>query len=101
MSATTRHILGEVAVERMRQNDKFPDQHLLDGTSVVRRYAADEAIRQVGSALVAIQGVLTWRHILHEEFLEAVAEENPTALREELIQVAAVAVRWIEDIDSR
>ncbi len=99
MSATTRHILGEVAVERMRQNDKFPDQHLLNGTSVVRRYAADEARANCDAA--AVQGVLTWRHILHEEFLEAVAEENPTALREELIQVAAVAVRWIEDIDSR
>jgi hypothetical protein len=36
-----------------------------------------------------------------EEVFEAFAESSPDALRKELTQVAAVAVAWIEDIDSR
>lgn len=43
----------------------------------------------------------TWRHILQEEVAEAFAELDPAPLREELIQVAAVAVAWIEAIDRR
>jgi malonyl CoA-acyl carrier protein transacylase len=44
---------------------------------------------------------VTWEHILTEEHYEAMAEEDPTRLREELIQVAAVAVAWVEAIDRR
>lgn len=43
-----------------------------------------------------------WCVILAEEFGEAaraVYESDPEALREELVQVAAVAVAWIEDLD--
>jgi hypothetical protein len=32
---------------------------------------------------------------------EALAEDDPTLLRAELIQVAAVAVAWVEAIDRR
>ncbi len=46
-------------------------------------------------------GYLTWAHILTEEFYEAMAEEDQARLRAELIQVAAVAVAWIEQIDRR
>jgi hypothetical protein len=50
---------------------------------------------------MAQEGTTTWKHILREEFLEAMAEEDPEQLREELVQVAAVAVAWIEAIDRR
>lgn len=42
-----------------------------------------------------------WRTILAEEVYEAFAETDPARLRHELVQVAAVAAAWVEDIDSR
>ncbi|MBF8186936.1 NUDIX domain-containing protein [Nonomuraea sp. K274] len=49
----------------------------------------------------AANGVLTWRHILAEEVFEAFAESDPGSLRAELIQVAAVAVKWVQALDHR
>ena len=46
-------------------------------------------------------GSVTFEHILTEEWAEAMAESDPDALRAELVQVAAVAVQWIEAIDIR
>jgi hypothetical protein len=46
-------------------------------------------------------GTITWEHILTEEWAEAIAEDDPVALRAELIQVIAVAVKWVEAIDRR
>jgi hypothetical protein len=44
----------------------------------------------------------TWRHILIEEVVEALAEPtDPAAMRAELVQVAAVVVTMIEDLDRR
>ena len=91
-------IQQELQLERNRQEEKFPNQHLPNGTSHLAfdelenfaRLAVDQAVDD---------GSLTWLHVLAEEYYEACAEEDPAALREELIQVAAVAVRWIEDID--
>ncbi|WP_217183393.1 hypothetical protein [Streptomyces sp. AC495_CC817] len=42
----------------------------------------------------------TWWHILREEVFEAAAESDPAALRAELVQVAAVAVKMIDALDS-
>jgi hypothetical protein len=39
--------------------------------------------------------------VLLEEVLEALEEDNEERLRAELVQVAAVAVRWIGAIDVR
>ena len=44
-------------------------------------------------------GKVTYRDILLEEVFEALAESNPARLRVELVQVAAVAVAWVEKID--
>jgi len=44
---------------------------------------------------------VTWRDILYEEVLEAYVETDWSALRAELVQVAAVAVAWIEHLDRR
>jgi hypothetical protein len=44
---------------------------------------------------------LTWRDILLEEVYEAFAETDSDRLREELIQVAAVALSWVDAIDRR
>jgi hypothetical protein len=39
--------------------------------------------------------------VLDEEVWEAFAESDPAKLRAELVQVAAVAFRWIEALDAR
>lgn len=62
--------------------------------------AALRVAREI-AALAAEHGGLTWRHILAEEMFEALAESDPAKLRAELVQVAAVAVQWVEAIDRR
>lgn len=41
---------------------------------------------------------MTWAHILVEEVAEACNAESPAHMVEELVQVAAVAVSWIDSI---
>jgi hypothetical protein len=93
--------LDEVAAERRRQIDKWGEQNHPDGvaTTDVDRVAADTARRACEQAFAA--GLGTWRVILEEEVREAFAESSVEALRAELIQVAAVAVAWVEAIDRR
>lgn len=43
----------------------------------------------------------TWTAIAIEELAEAVSADNESSLREELIQLAATIVAWIENIDRR
>lgn len=51
---------------------------------------------------LAAAGELAWADILLEEVCEANEEDqDPAALRAELIQVAAVAMRWVDAIDHR
>jgi NTP pyrophosphatase (non-canonical NTP hydrolase) len=74
--------LGDVSNERARQDAKWGEQNHDDGT---------------------------WGLILGEEFGEtceaalavAFGNADPNRVREELVQVAAVAVAWIECIDRR
>ena len=47
----------------------------------------------------AEQGWCTWGHVLAEEVAEAYNAPTLEELRAELIQVAAVALRWCEAID--
>jgi len=51
--------------------------------------------------VAAAFGRVSWADILLEEVFEALAEDDPAALRVELIQVAAVAVQWVEAIDRK
>lgn len=91
-------VLEEVKAERYRQHAKWGEQNHPNGTGAgvwldharSQRRMCEEAFRK---------GVGTWRHILSEEFAEALAEADPVRLRAELIQVAAVAVAWVEKID--
>jgi hypothetical protein len=92
-------VLAEIVAERHRQDEKFPDQHdLPDGTGGPNsRMVADLARSQCESAGAAV----TWKHILCEEYAEATAESERRKLRAELIQVAAVAVKWLQYLDRR
>lgn len=74
----------------LTQNDTLD----FDATSIEVDFRAD--YEQVDAA-----GQLTFMHLVREEIAEAFAESDPQRLREELIQVAALAVSWVEKIDAR
>ena len=100
MIKTTRGVLEEVFLERQRQERKWGTQNHPDGTSN-NVYALERDLRISINANKSKLGTLTWADILDEEYMEALAESSEINLRAELIQVAAVAVAWIEDIDRR
>jgi hypothetical protein len=93
---------GDVRREREAQDAKWGQQNHPDGTGPEYGVGQDQADawREV-CQLAAANGTLTWRHVIQEEFFEALAEDDPDKLRTELIQVAAVAMTWAEAIDRR
>jgi len=105
----TERVLRDVTDERIRQNIKWGEQNHPDGTgpawpvmaagALYSGFAADMVRRQVQAA--AKHGTTTWHGVLAEEFHEAAAANAPCVLRAELVQVAAVAVAWVEAIDRR
>lgn len=96
-----------VVAERARQGAKWGEQNHPDGTGanieiVPLWYGEDLAEWAKASTDSHAQGgTVTWGHILLEEVAEAFAESDPDLLRAELVQVAAVAVQWVEAIDGR
>lgn len=102
-------VLAEVRDERARQDAKHGDQsHLPDGTGphvqpefYPHRAENMAALAKRRTDRAAQDGRSTYEQILTEEYLEAIAEASPAKLRTELVQVAAVAVQWVEAIDRR
>lgn len=90
-------VLPEIADERERQDEKWGEQNHPDGTGPGYRVHAIEA--RVRCQRAAQSGLVTYKDILEEEVYEAFAETDPDKLRVELVQVAAVAVAWIEKLD--
>ncbi|WP_344865700.1 hypothetical protein [Planomonospora alba] len=99
MPGSLARVLGEIGAERAAQDARWGIQDVPDGTGPQGAAAAERAKGETAAA--AADGTLTWRHILVEEVLEALAEDDPGALRAELVQVAAVAAKWIQAIDRR
>lgn len=93
-------VLDEVKAERARQDAKWGRQDHENGTALKGDHDLCIGLRARCDERFAA-GVGTWRDILEEEVAEAFAEESPTALRVELIQVAAVCVAWAEAIDRK
>lgn len=117
---TTTEILDDLIAEIARAEAKFGAQHdvpdvdqvlvnRIGGCSPVRmaeEYGIPSAPRAKQHTDIAFsRGQGTWGHILVEEVAEAIEAavvDRPHAdLRAELIQVAAVALRWIDAIDER
>lgn len=92
--------LAAIHDERDRQETLWGQQNLRDGTGSVQDQDAAKLQRGKTSRL-ARTGALTYRDVLEEEVKEAFAERDSGALQEELIQVAAVCVAWIECIKRR
>ncbi|GAB2732583.1 hypothetical protein [Streptomyces bullii] len=97
---TTHRVLREVLAERARQDAKFGEQNHHDGTGNKEQQAAAESARRWCQDAFA-SGYGTWSDVLAEEVAEANAERDPARLRAELVQVAAVAVAWVEALDRR
>lgn len=110
----SNRVLGEVAGERARQDAKWGEQNHPNGTGdqvYMPKMAADPLHRVSFGTLAyaarrwtdaeAIYGRVTYAQILLEEVGEALAEDSEARLRAELIQVAAVAVAWVEKLDRR
>lgn len=110
-------VLAEVQAERASQEAKWGEQNHPDGTGPAldatfddhEPYALMLAEHNTDLARIATRrcdayhrvGRGTWEHILTEEWAEALACDDPDELRDELLQVAAVAVAWVEAIDRR
>lgn len=108
-TGATARVLADVVEERVRQEAKWGQQNHPDGTGDDWAFcsgqhagwaleAADDAHRRCQEAPSKPWGD-TYALILNEEVAEAFAEKDPHLLREELIQVAAVAVAWVEKLD--
>jgi hypothetical protein len=91
--------LEAVSDERDRQIAKWGPQTHPDGTG--QKYAWEAEVAKQFADQHAQYGDLSWADILKEEFYEALAESDTDRLTEELIQVAAVAVAWLEDLATR
>ncbi len=89
---------AEVQREMELQVEKFGVQHHPAGTGCVGSEDALLFARETYEAAKS-NGHLTWRDILEEEVREVYVEIEAAKLRAELIQVAAVALSWVRDID--
>jgi hypothetical protein len=111
----TNEVLLDVYAERVRQeeryghvNDKFRDgtgplAQWLPGEAEGHLTATDiqEVFRLDYEKFEASAGLPTWMHLVREEVAEAFQESDPERLDEELIQVAALCVSWVERIRNR
>lgn len=93
-----QHIFDEIYRERESQVEQWGDQPLPLGFGGHQyRVLSDQYRRERDEA--SASGELTHRHILLDKFFDAVSEYRPQQARDELIQLAAVAVKVIQDID--
>lgn len=104
----TESVLHDVRAERQRQDDLWGQQDLPNGTGPLSQpllpleeTTADfvELAFKARERRNVRAGTLTYADVLMEEVAEVMAESNPEKLREELIQAAAVCVKWAEAID--
>ena len=92
-----RTVIEDVEAERYRQDERWGQQDWPDMSP--GDYVAGELLEQ--DARRDLDQAPTFSAILREEVGEALQEIDPVGLREELVQVTAVAVQWIEAIDRR
>ena len=95
--------LDDINTERDRQIVKWGPQHHENGTGLgawLNQTRGIESLLRV-SRHDNDHGSSTWATILAEEFAEALLERDKRELEIELIQVAAVCVAWVEDLNGR
>jgi hypothetical protein len=101
-------VLGEISAERARQQQLWGIQDWPD-LSPTHPLTPEKATEQCEATKAATEAAFasedgSWADIACEEWaevVEAAAHKDVPHLREELIQLAAVCVSWIEAIDRR
>ena len=103
----TERVLQEVKEERARQYARYgTNDSLKDGTgpdaawlrplSGLEAKLVEHWFRKEYGSHERRTGQPTWMHLVREEIAEAFQEEDSGRLCEELIQVAALCVSWVE-----
>jgi hypothetical protein len=89
-------VIAEVARERQKQQEA---RNFEDGTDPALMVEAEE----VGEAVAELieTGAVTWHDLITAPFANMSAETDAGRLRAHLVEVAALAVEWIEAIDRR
>lgn len=99
-------LYADIYAERQYQIKKWGEQHRNLGTGgKAWQNRADKAKARCDAAERNSRSTnpddkATWLAVLEEEFCEAMAESDYARVKAELIQVAAVAVAIIEDIEA-
>lgn len=109
---STQSVLDEVLLERQRQNEKWGEQNhpclnqrLLeaeaDGPGLMAQYYRIPSERDAKAVCDRRfkNDAGTFADILIEEVAETIGTFNIEKRRQEVIQIAAVAVAWVEKID--
>lgn len=95
------YVLDEFRNEMHRSNLKHPGcESLPNGTGQAGRKTW-EALAKNGCDRAHREGRLTWTDVFDEECAEVMAAENDEDIRAELVQVGAMCLKWIMDIDRR
>ena len=99
-------VLFGVRIEREQQDHKWGEQNHPDGTGsdlqvMGRSAGAWSVLLRQDCQAAADRGDVTWFKVLLEEVFEAGAETDSKRLMEELFQIAAVCVAWIQAINRR
>lgn len=100
-SSKTWGVLDEVAAERQRQDERWGQQDHPDHPRGEAWAALGRLLEAQARATLRTTGGLSWSAVMAEEIGEAWNALDGADLRAELVQVAAVAVAWIEAIDRR
>ncbi len=98
-------VLAAIAVERTSQGIKWGEQKLPDRSAYKNETQAywldkQKRIKSDNEGAVADR-LLSWQSVLFEEVAEVFAEDDPQRIAEELVQVAAVCISWIEALAAR
>lgn len=107
----TFRVLEEVARERARQYRQYgtnsdledgtgPSSYWLGNLTAYNAEGLEHLLRGDYARYESAHGKPTWMHLVREEVSEVFAAE-PEHLEEELIQVAALCVSWVEKIRAR
>jgi hypothetical protein len=98
-SGVQTRVIEDIFDEVSRQHAKYGVQSLPYGTGSQEDIELAKIAKARCKANTPAED--NWRDILNEEITEAFAESNPKRLREELIQVSAVAMQWVACIDRK
>lgn len=99
MSDAFEKIIADVAAERERQVLKWGKQEHPNGTSARFRPLADAARNNCQAAIS--NGNNTWMHVMRKQVWDTLSETDRVNLRKEVIQLIAVGVAWVVDLDEK